>query len=327
VWGGDGIDFLYAFAMVGVTASPDEIAAEEMRFGDELHGGAGPDWLYGNLRREVIFGDSGNEYIHADFLAGPTLAENEFANTLGGADLVFGGTGQDQILGGGGGDELWGSEDGDWLEGQKGNDTLRGGSGIDFLVLDVRREYFDEGQPAPEDDFDGHFGNLFENDLADDNATDIMLVEGTNQDDVIRIGQIDDGRMHVFYETVNPDSGLTETREILAPWRRRTDDGLLDPAGAPLVEQFRVSGLSGDDQLEFIEVPYMVFGRDISPLDIGDLDARSEDNVTTRSLARPAAIGWTACPAATCCSGWPETIVCGAIRWQEKRRLPPTIWT
>ena len=37
------------------------IAAEVALWGDELHGGAGRDWLYGNLRRDVIFGDSGND--------------------------------------------------------------------------------------------------------------------------------------------------------------------------------------------------------------------------------------------------------------------------
>jgi len=279
LYGGAGIDFLYAYADVGVAAAPAELSAEAARFGDELHGGSGGDWLYGNLRRDVIFGDSGNEYIAGDFLAGPTLAQNPFANTLGGADRIFGGTGEDQILGGGGDDELWGGSDSDWLEGQKGDDTLRGGLGIDLMVLDVRPEYFDSGAPAPQDRFDGHFGNEFEGDVADDNATDVMVVEGTNQDDVIRIGQLADGRIHVFYQSVDPDSGVLGQREILAPWRAPREDGTPDPAGTPLVEQFRISGLSGDDRIEFIQAPYSVFGREISPLDIGDLDARSEDNV------------------------------------------------
>ncbi|MGI9332597.1 MAG: LamG-like jellyroll fold domain-containing protein, partial [Gammaproteobacteria bacterium] len=279
LWGGDGIDFLYAFANVGVTADPADIEAETQAFGDELHGGAGRDWLYGNLRRDVIFGDSGAEFIASDALAGPTLAVNAFSRTIGGDDIVFGGTGQDQIQGGGGNDELWGGGDGDWLEGEKGDDVLFGGSGIDFMVLDVRGEYFDEGAPAPEDRFDGHFGNEFENDITDDNATDIMLVEGTNQDDTLLIGQLADGRMHVNYRTVNPVTGELEEREILAPWRQRNADGTLDPSGTPLVEQFRISGLSGDDYIEFIDASYLAFGRDIDPLDVSDLIARSDDNV------------------------------------------------
>ena len=77
--------------------------------------------------------------------------------------MIFGGTGEDQIHGGGGDDEIWGGGDSDWLEGEKGNDTLYGGSGIDFLVLDLRPEYFDEGaERASTRPFDGHFGNEFE---------------------------------------------------------------------------------------------------------------------------------------------------------------------
>ena len=77
----------------------------------------------------------------------------------------------------------------------------------------------------------------------------------------------------------HPDTGDTEQREILAPWRQLNADGTPNPTGTPLVEQFRISGLSGDDYIEFIEAPYGAFGRLISPLDIGDLDARSDDYV------------------------------------------------
>ena len=35
--------------------------------------------------------------------------------------------------------------------------------------------------------FDGHFGNEAEGDVADDNATDILLIEGTQGDDTIRL--------------------------------------------------------------------------------------------------------------------------------------------
>ena len=232
LWGGAGIDFLYAFANVGITASPADVAAEVLKWGDELHGGSGGDWLYGNLRRDVMFGDSGNEYIAGDYLAGPQLAQNEFANLIGGADIIHGGTGEDQLLGGGGDDELWGGGDSDWLEGQDGNDTLYGGTGIDIMVLDTRREYFapdgvgvaDTLPPidqlmASQDTFDGGYGNDARGDIADDNATDIMLIEGTNQRDTILIGQLADGRIHVDFRTTNPYTGAAEQWQILAPWR------------------------------------------------------------------------------------------------------------
>ncbi|MFN0040815.1 MAG: LamG-like jellyroll fold domain-containing protein, partial [Burkholderiales bacterium] len=309
LWGGTGIDFLYAFANIdNVIATDAEILAETLRWGDELHGGAGGDWLYGNLRRDVMFGDSGNEYMAGDYLAGPRLARNEFGNLSGGADIMFGGTGEDQLLGGGGNDELWGGGDTDWLEGQDGNDTLYGGTGIDMMVLDTRREYFApdgvgerDTLPAVQflsaslDTFDGHFGNEFRGDLGDDNATDIMLIEGTSQDDTILIGQLADGRIHVDFRTINPFTGAQEAWEILAPWRANAvtpvtnvayfDPSLpLNPTGSPLVEQFRISGLLRDDNIEFIANSYVAnagtsAAKTVLPLDIGDLDSRSNDFV------------------------------------------------
>ena len=307
LWGGAGIDFLYAFANVGITADPADIAAEVLKWGDELHGGSGGDWLYGNLRRDVMFGDSGNEYIAGDYLAGPQLAQNEFANLIGGADIIHGGTGEDQLLGGGGDDELWGGGDSDWLEGQDGNDTLYGGTGIDIMVLDTRREYFapdgvgvaDTLPPidqltASQDTFDGGYGNDARADFADDNATDIMLIEGTNQRDTILIGQLADGRIHVDFRTTNPYTGAAEQWEILAPWRANVVPAFggdyfdpaqpFDPNGTPLVEQFRVSGLMRDDDIEFVADPYQANAGTpaevtVLPLDIGDLNARSNDFV------------------------------------------------
>ena len=309
LWGGDGIDFMYAFANVGVTASPADIAAETQRWGDEMHGEAGGDWLFGNLRRDVMFGDSGNEYIAGDYLAGPQLAQNIFANLIGGADIIHGGSGEDQLLGGGGDDELWGGADSDWLEGQQGNDTLYGGEGIDIMVLDTRREYFAPpgvgvADPLPpvdqlvasQDTFDGHYGDDLQGDIRDDNDTDIMLIEGTNQRDTILIGQLADGRIHVDFRTTNPYTGAAEQWEILAPWRANVavdsaigddyfDPSLpFDPNGTPLVEQFRVSGLMRDDDIEFVADPYQANAGTpaevtVLPLDIGDLNARSTDFV------------------------------------------------
>ncbi|MCX7893546.1 MAG: PA14 domain-containing protein, partial [Burkholderiales bacterium] len=299
LYGGEGIDFLYAFAGVAITAGNAALQHEYTLAGDELHGGAGNDWLYGNLRRDVLIGDSGNDYLHGDYLSGPTLAQNVLADVTGGADLLVGGSGQDQLLGGGGDDVLYGGADTDWLEGQKGNDTLYGGGGIDFMVLDTRRQYFiPDGSPIgpagllptpdqllqPLDTFDGHFRNAPNDVIADDNATDIMLVEGTSQDDTILVGQLADGRIHVNFTTINPLSGLTESWEILAPWRAKNADGSLNPAGRPLVEQFRISGLLGDDTISFVAAPYVAFpgtpaAKTVLPLDIGDLNARSDDFV------------------------------------------------
>ena len=76
-----------------------------------------------------------------------------------------------------------------------------------------------------------------------------MLIQATNADDIIRLGEQD-----ATINLPNPDGSTTATavtgalhvdmairgqafREILAPWRA--------PDGTPLVEQFRVSALGG----------------------------------------------------------------------------------
>ena len=173
LFGDAGIDFLYAFA-------PDiDVAAQSMLRGDELRGGPGGDWLYGNIRQEILIGDSGNDTLLGDFLIGPTYATNSQADTTGADDQLFGGSGEDKAYGGGGNDVIIAGADSDWLEGQDGSDSLFGGAGIDMILLDSRTNYTQFG-----DNIDGHFGII-----DDDNATDILLTEGTDQGDVITLSE------------------------------------------------------------------------------------------------------------------------------------------
>ena len=272
LFGGDGIDFLYAWSGVTAAASPEELAAEYLLRGDELHGGSGGDWLYGGLRQDTLIGDSGNDYLHGDYLAGPRYAQNAFADTRGADDEIHGGSGEDQAFGGGGNDLIWGGGDTDWLEGQDGNDTLYGGGGIDMIVADVSPLYQVLG-----DVIDGHFGNDAEGDVADDNATDILLVLGTPVvNDVIIVGQTAAGR-----SDGRPQGELYfdyNGRDIYMPWRKpAAADGTL---GTPLVEQIRIAGLSGDDRIEFRRDSGLDNGgRPVEQLFLGDLIARSDDYV------------------------------------------------
>jgi Ca2+-binding RTX toxin-like protein len=217
LWGGEGIDFVYAFAAITLNSPGADLVNEYNLLGDEVHGGPGGDWLYGNLRRDTIYGEEGNEFIHGDYLAGPYLAKNPDANVKGGADRLFGGSDEDQLLGGGGDDELWGGANSDWLEGQKGNDKLYGGGWNDILVLDTRKEYFDEG--APQEVFDGYFGDDPGTVLKDD-ATDILLIEGTSQNDTIKLGQLDDGRLHVNTGRLNRVPGSLNSEKYWPPGAR-----------------------------------------------------------------------------------------------------------
>ena len=241
-FGGDDVDSLYAWAAGNAT----DVGAK----GDELFGESGGDFLYGNLRDDLLVGEAGPDYLSGDWAAGPDYARNSNAalNTGGGGDdTLLGGTGQDQAYGGGGDDLLQGGGDGDWLEGQDGNDELIGGGGIDFLVLDVNPNY----SVLSNESLDGHGDGSPE-----DNATDVLLVNGTSGDDVIRFSQTAGDQLKVSYNGA----------EITADW---TD------AAGPLVEQFRIDGGVGDDTIEFV--------RGADALDLSELTSRSRDWVTTIS--------------------------------------------
>ncbi len=245
LFGGAGADRLYAFAEAA-PAGPSVV-------GDELHGGADNDTLYGNLRADALFGDGGNDSLLGDILAGPDYTTNPSAATTGGDDWLFGGAGFDDLLGGGGDDQLWGGADSDALEGQDGHDQLFGGSGIDILRADVSASYSVLG-----DELDGHGGNASAGDVADDNATDILLVEGTDAADTITLQRhpTDAKQLRLSYE----DQG--GERIVDLRWR---------DASGPLVEQFRISGLGGDDTI--------AFGTGADALDVSDLSARSDEFV------------------------------------------------
>ncbi|MHC4880466.1 MAG: LamG-like jellyroll fold domain-containing protein, partial [Planctomycetota bacterium] len=240
LFGGAGTDILFAYAP---SANTDESTGEPSRIGDELHGGPDGDFLFGNLRQEILVGDGGKDFLSGDYLAGrvsPVLPSiNGFADIEGGSDRLFGGGGQDTLRGGGGNDELWGGGDTDELEGQNGDDSLRGGSGIDIMLLDV-----DANFDSFNDSYDGHFGNLTAGDADDDNVTDILIVPGSTGDDVIRISADPDDSdvLSISYST----DGGTTSRALSATWR--SGDSLL-------VEQFRIAGLSGDDRIEFATGP------------------------------------------------------------------------
>ena len=304
LFGGDGIDYLYGYSFSTNYAANDSnnhVGTESLLQGDEFHGGAGGDWIYGSLRQETFYGDGGNDTIQGDALIGPNYAENSnrsltaVADTisdslprtnliyvgnstatataaqrqLSGKDVFYGGTGEDRLYGGGGSDEIWGGADSDWLEGQDGIDTLYGGSGIDMLLLDTSATYADATVGQTEV-FNGHYGNALQGDTVDDNATDILLIEGTDLGDLIRLGQNASRQLVVSFPT-----GTNAIRMLTATWR--TPGTALDPNGTPLVEQFRVSGLGGDDSIEFLNSTVSVSTTTINPLDVSDLTERSDD--------------------------------------------------
>jgi len=255
LFGGSGIDSLYAFA--------SETDADGVGLpGNELYGGADNDFLYGNMRDELLIGGTGNDFIHGDYLNGPTLVVNTSADTVGGNDTIFGDSGEDKLFGGGGNDEMWGGADSDILEGQRGSDIQYGGSGIDLFMLPTNLGVageLDDGQ----DIIDGHFGNLTPGDIADDNATDIVMAPGTSGNDVILISQTKDEipRVRIDYNNDNTDSALTDKTLFV-----------------DAIEQVQVAGLGGDDFIGFVDANTVLPSGFLSPVVAGVAD---EFNATT----------------------------------------------
>ncbi len=285
LWGGDGNDILYAYA-----DSSDP--SQTLLGGDELHGGNGEDTLYGNIRQDTLFGEAGDDVLYGDYLSGPNYALNPNPATFGGNDTLEGGDGDDSLYGGGGNDVLYGGDGSDYLVGQDGADSLYGGTGIDTLVLDTSASY----QDVSNDVFDGYHENDPSHatdppaDLAtdDDNATNILEIDGTTGNDTILISQTGAGYAGgAGLLLVNYDGRL-----ITAKWRSNpTAD---NPTGVPLIQQFEVDGEEGNDRIEFLttaqaqamyDTPqsqklYGFEDKGASAVDVSQLSARSTDWVS-----------------------------------------------
>ena len=96
LYGGAGRDNLYAYAPT------NDVTVESTLQGDQLFGGSGGDFLFGNIRKELLVGDEGNDFISGDALRGKRYLDNFLADIEGADDEIRGGSGEDQLLGGGG---------------------------------------------------------------------------------------------------------------------------------------------------------------------------------------------------------------------------------
>ncbi len=238
LFGGDGRDVLFAYAPTGTA---------EDAIGDQLLGDAGGDILYGNVRQDVLLGGEGNDLLSGDYLAGPLYVPNA-SEINGGDDQLLGDAGEDRLVGDGGDDQLWGGAGTDVLDGAAGADMAFGGSGIDLFVLYT-------GPGAADDTLDGHGANAPEdaagNVTPDDNATDILVINGTGLDDTILLS-----------ETCTPERRLridVNSTPYFVDWRNPSN-------GVPLVEQFQLNGFGGNDNLGFAQtLPLPGMNRDGSP--------------------------------------------------------------
>lgn len=91
---------------------------------DVLVGGSYSGFFAGGLGNDTITGSAGLNFIWGD---------DQFANGLGGNDVITGGDNYDYVMAGGGDDLVYGNGGGDYLSGNQGNDALYGGVGNDTL--------------------------------------------------------------------------------------------------------------------------------------------------------------------------------------------------
>uniref|UniRef100_UPI00356A9D5F LamG-like jellyroll fold domain-containing protein n=1 Tax=Stieleria sp. TaxID=2795976 RepID=UPI00356A9D5F len=250
LFGGEGRDKL-----IGYSAADQ---GESVDAGDQLFGGPGGDQIFGGLRMDVIVAGGGNDAVFGDGDSNPPGID---ITLDGGGDRIWGDGGNDELRGGGGPDTIFGGLGTDLIDGQGGNDKQYGGSGIDIFLLST------DASPVQNDTIDGHFGNTTEGDRADDNATDILQIDGTSGDDTILIGSRN-GQATVLY------------RGTPIPVQ------MLDAAGTPLVEQFRISGLAGNDTIGFYTddiviagVPLPTLPDAFTTIDLDALGERSRDFV------------------------------------------------
>ncbi|MCA9137072.1 MAG: hypothetical protein KDB00_09945, partial [Planctomycetales bacterium] len=250
LFGGDGRDTLFGWS--------EGDTSEATRIGDQLFGGAGGDQIYGSLRRDVITGGGGSDDVRGDGKDNPPGIN---ITIDGGADLIWGDGGNDNLLGGGGNDTIFGGTGTDLIDGQGGDDRQYGGSGIDIFRLST------DTTPIQNDTIDGHFGNTTGGDTPDDNATDILQIDGTGGDDTILIGSKSNQASVLYNGTAIPVR-------------------MLDAQGTPLIEQFRISGLAGNDMIGFYTEQIVAAGfaaptlpSGFGTIDLETLGSRSRDFV------------------------------------------------
>lgn len=101
---------LGASYVLNISATRHAVGAEFPVSGDDLHGGAGRDYLVGGTGDDLLTGGKGRDQLHA-------------------------GAGHDRLIGGKGDDSLDGGDGADVLHGGRGADLLTGGGGADTFVM------------------------------------------------------------------------------------------------------------------------------------------------------------------------------------------------
>ncbi|MGI9304647.1 MAG: putative Ig domain-containing protein, partial [Gammaproteobacteria bacterium] len=102
----------------------------ELEFDDQMHGGAGFDYLSGQAGNDRLYGEQDDDVLYGG------LGDDEALDGGAGEDVISGNAGIDRLFGGSGDDALGGGGGGDLLEGGSGNDLLDGDYNFRLAAID-----------------------------------------------------------------------------------------------------------------------------------------------------------------------------------------------
>ena len=284
IFGGAGDDEIFAYVPADTTNLTVNTLVTFGNFtvtGEQLFGDQGGDIIHGgNALKDLIVGGGGDDRLYGD---DATVGYQRLTSTQlalqGQPDLIIGDEGDDQLFGGGGNDLLLGGGGSDTFAGQGGKDTQYGGEGIDRFLLPL-----EDGIRQDDEIVRGHYGNRTLGDVPDDNASDILVFQGTDNDDIFRLSQTKaaaGAQSKLALDFTTKVAGIDVNKSIVMSWTNALNQ--------PEIEQFQISGLGGNDQIGFgtliadlgggaIFNPFDVTGRtDREPIDLKTLAARSRD--------------------------------------------------
>jgi Ca2+-binding RTX toxin-like protein len=263
VEGGLGADFLHGGAGDDVIT---DIGDNNMIWGDGgndivragtgldiIFGGDGNDTLFGGLGADEIDGQDGDDLIYCDNGSVDALGN---VGPTGGDDMLNGGAGNDRIFGGGGNDLISGGDGNDTIDGGIGNNLLNGDAGDDLFLNDPSQI---------------GFNNVFIGGLGGDfNTVDYSRSIGVGPGvGATRLGisvDLSNAGVAALPVGINVPDAFTDIQMLIGsafadtlsgglgggPSARKTDafgNLILDAAGRPVPEDFRINGLAGNDSI------------------------------------------------------------------------------
>jgi Ca2+-binding RTX toxin-like protein len=130
IWGDSGFKFNSSTKLLEKNATGDPITVFPFygkAAGDNITGGEGGDWIFGEDGNDELHGDEGRDFIWGTR----------------GSDVIYGNDGNDDLYGGTGNDRMFGNDGADLVKGEADNDVMFGDDGEVYLVPNKRTLNYD----------------------------------------------------------------------------------------------------------------------------------------------------------------------------------------